>query len=221
LLHAQQADVLYVDRENLASARRAADLWAVELQHDPSAFDAAWKLARACYWLGGHVAENERRAFLEQGIKAAQQASQLKPDRPEGHFWTAANMGELADHFGLRAGLRYRGPIRTELETVLRIAPAYLEGAADRALGRYYHELPSLFGGSMSRAEQHLRASLTYDSNSTISRYFLAELLVDAKRLAEARSELRRVLDAPLSTDWAPEDRDFKKKAAELLATLH
>ncbi len=130
-------------------------------------------------------------------------------------------MGELAEHFGLRLGLKYRGAIRSELETVLKIDPAYLQGSADRALGRYYHEVPSLFGGSMTRAEQHLRASLTYDENSTISRYFLAELLVDAKRIAEARAELRRVLDAPLSTDWAPEDRDFKKKAAELLAQLH
>ena len=202
------------------SAKRAAELWSADLQREPSAFDSAWKLARICYWLGGHVVESERRAFLERGITAAQQAARVEPNRPEGHFWTAANMGELAEHFGLRAGLKYRGPIRTELEAVLRIDPAYLKGSADRALGRYYHELPSLFGGSMSRAEQHLRASLTYDQNSTISRYFLAELLIDAKRLPEARDELRRVIDAPLSADWAPEDRDYKKKAAELLAHL-
>ena len=219
-MHAQQADALYVDRENLMSAKRAAELWAADLQRDPSSYDSAWKLARMCYFLGGHVVEAERRAFLERGITAAQQAARLEPNRPEGHFWTAANMGELAEHFGLRVGLKYRGPIRTELEAVLRIDPAYLEGSADRALGRYYHELPSLFGGSMSRAEQHLRASLTYDQNSTISRYFLAELLIDAKRLPEARAELRRVIDAPLSADWAPEDRDYKKKAAELLAQL-
>lgn len=221
LVVAQQADTLYADRENLASAKQAAQLWAADLRRDPAAFDSAWKLARACYWLGGHVAESERRAFLEQGMDAAQQASTIRPDRPEGHFWRAANMGELAEHFGLRLGLKYRGAIRSELETVLKLDPGYLEGSADRALGRYYHELPSLFGGSMSRAEQHLRSSLGYDQNSTISRYFLAELLVDAKRIAEAKTELKRVIDAPLSTDFAPEDRDYKKKAAELLQQLH
>ena len=65
-------DALYADRGNLASARRAAEIWAADLGRDPSDYDSAWKLARISYWLGGHVAEKERRAFLEQGIKAAQ-----------------------------------------------------------------------------------------------------------------------------------------------------
>ena len=221
LARAQEVDALYADRENVASARRAAELWSVDLRRDPTAYDSAWKLARISYWLGGHVPEAERRAFLEQGIKAAQQARQLRPDRPEGHFWNAANMGELAQHFGIRAGLKYRGAIRTELEAVVRIDVAYMDGSADRALGRYYHKLPSLFGGSMVRAEQHLRAALVYDEDSTITRYFLAELLVDAKRIAEARAELRRVLDAPLHAAWAPEDKDFKRQAAKLLSDLH
>jgi len=214
-------DALYANRDNLSSARRAAEIWAADLNRDPSDFNSAWKLARICYWLGGHGADKERRTFLEQGIKAAQAARELQPNRPEGHFWTAANMGELAEHFGLRVGLKYRGPIRTELESVLRIDASYLAGSADRALGRYYHQMPSLFGGSLSRAEQHLRASLVYDENSTISHYFLAELLVEANRVPEARTELRRVLEAPLNPDWIPEDKEFKQKAAALLANLH
>lgn len=214
-------DALYADRENLSSAKRAAEIWSADVSHDPSDFDSAWKLARICYWIGSHGAEKERRAFLEQGIKAAQAAQQLQPNRPEGHFWTAANMGELAEHFGLRAGLRYRGPIRTALETTRRIDASYMAGSADRALGRYYHKVPSLVGGSLSRAEQYLRASLTYDETSTISRYFLAEVLIDAKRVPEARIELQRVLDAPLHPEWTPEDKDFKRKAAVLLASLH
>src|SRR5262245_39027774 len=59
LLNAQSADVLYVDRENLASARRAADMWKADLARDPRAFEAAWKLARADYWIGTHAAEAE------------------------------------------------------------------------------------------------------------------------------------------------------------------
>lgn len=43
---------------------------------------------------------------------------------PEGHFWLAANMGTLAESFGLRAGLRYRGAVKRELEMVLSIDPS-------------------------------------------------------------------------------------------------
>ena len=113
--------------------------------------------------------------------------------------------------------MKYRRPIREELETVLRLDPAFMEGSADRALGRYYFKVPSMLGGSKSRAEQHLRTSLGYNQASTISHYFLAELLVDQNRIPEARAELQRVIDAPLSTEWAPEDRDYKQKAAALL----
>src|SRR6185295_15953907 len=54
---AQPADQVYADRANLASARRAAALWSAALSSDPRNFEAAWKLARADYWLGGHAPE--------------------------------------------------------------------------------------------------------------------------------------------------------------------
>src|SRR5581483_8224339 len=99
----------------------------------------------------------------EDGIDAGRKAAALAPSRPEGHFWIAANMGALAESFGLRAGLKYRAPIKSELETVLALDPSYQSGSADRALGRWYFKVPALFGGSNKRAEEHLRASLRYD----------------------------------------------------------
>ena len=215
-----QADTLYAQRANLGSARQARDLWSAALAADPRAFDAAWKLARADYWLGGHAPEAERRGFLEHGIEAGRQAVALDPNRPEGHFWIAANMGALAESFGLRAGLKYRKPIKEELETVLRLDPKFQQGSADRALGRWYFKVPGLFGGDHKLSEQHLRASLTYNPNSTASHFFLAELLVDDKRTAEARTQLQQVLDAPLDPDWTPEDQEFKEKARTLLGRI-
>lgn len=193
-------------------------MWSAELSRDPQNFEAAWKVARGTYWLGGHAPESERRAFLERGIEAAKKAISLQPKRPEGYFWMAANMGALAESFGMRQGLKYRKPIKEALETVLRIDPAFQEGSADRALGRWYFRVPRLFGGSDKEAEAHLRASLTYNPNSTASHFFLAEVLLDDGRKEEGRAELQKVLDAPVDPDWAPEDHDFKEKARALLA---
>ncbi len=211
---------MYADRDHLASARKAVELWTAELAHEGNAFAPAWKLARGCYWLGSHAPQAERRAFLERGIAAARQAIAAQPDRPEGHFWLAADMGTLAESFGLRAGLRYRKPVKNELETALRLDPSFMQGSPDRVLGRWYFRVPRLFGGSNSRAEEHLRASLTYDNQSTIGHVFLAEVLIDEGRKNDAREELQRVLDAPLSAEWAPEDREYKEKARALLAKL-
>lgn len=183
-------------------------------------FEPAWKLARVCYWLGGHAPDQERRAFLERGIAAGRRAATISPGAPEGHFWIAANMGALAESFGLRAGLKYRKPIKEALETVLRIAPSFMDGSADRALGRWYFRVPRLLGGSDARAVDHLRASLVYNNQSSVSLFFLAEVLVADGQKAEARATLQRVLDAPLDPLWAPEDRDYKDKATALLAML-
>jgi tetratricopeptide (TPR) repeat protein len=216
-VRAQSADALYADRANLASARKAADVWRAQLASNPRDFDAAWKIARADYWIGGHAAQAERRTYLEGGIEAGRKAVALQPNRPEGHFWLAANMGALAESSGLRAGLKYRKPIKEEFETVLRLDPAFGQGSADRALGRWYFKVPRLFGGSSRLAEEHLRASLKYDPNNTASHYFLAEVLMDAGRKDEARAELQKVIDAPLDLEWAPEDQDFKEKARILI----
>jgi len=212
--------VLYADRANLASARRAAQMWADQLARDPKSFEAAWKLARAGYWLGGHAPEADRRRFLEDGIEAGRKAVALQPNRPEGHFWIAANMGALAESFGARQGLKYRRAIKDELETVIKIDRGFLLGSADRALGRWYARVPRLFGGSRRLAEQHLTESLKYSPDAAITHYFLAELYVDEGRKNEARAELQKVIDAPVVADWGPEDQDFKDKARRLMATL-
>ena len=211
-------DALYRERENIARAREAAGLWEAALKANASDFESAWKLSRATYWLGKQDAESARRQWLERGVAAGRTAAALQPTRPEGHFWLAANMGALAESFGLRQGLRYRGAIKDALETVLRIDPGYLDGSADRALGRWYFKVPGLFGGSNAKSETHLRKSLTYDENNVLSHFFLAETLLELDRDNEAMAALQRAIDAPLSNDFAPEDRVYKKQAAELLA---
>ena len=210
-------DALYRDRANLTSAREAAAIWEMRLAANQRDFESAWKLARAMYWLGGHAPVDDRRMALERGTAAGQIAARLEPNRPEGHFWTAANMGALAESYGIRQGIKYRGPIKTELETVLRLDPAFQDGSADRALGRWYFKVPSLFGGSKSKSEEHLRKSLTYNPDSTASHFFLAETLFDLKHDREAIDELNKVVAAPVNPQWEPEDREFKEQAQRRL----
>ena len=218
----QDPDVLYRDRANLTSAKQAAAILDARLKGDASNFEAAWKLARIMYWLGTHDAEAAQRSDLERGVDLEPRVAQLEhgilePKRPEGYFWMAADMGALAESFGLRQGLKYRGEIKDALETVLKLDPAFQKGSADRALGRWYLNVPGLLGGSKKKSEEHLRKSLTYDPNSIASHWFLAETLFEMERDADAREELRKTIAAPLDPDWEPEEREFKKLAEERL----
>ena len=218
---ADDPDALYQDRENLGSARKATEIWDARLKANPRDFEAAQKLSKARYWLGTNgLPEPERKAALEAGIAAARVAIALDAKRPEGHFWLAANMGALAESFGMRQGIRYRGPIKDALLTTLKIDPGFLDGSADRALGRWYYKVPGLFGGSNKRSEEHLRKSLTYNPNSVISHLFLADTLADMGRKDDARKEYQAAIDAPFDPDWTPEDRRFKEQAKQILAKL-
>jgi hypothetical protein len=214
-------DALYRQRASLTQARKAFEIWESQIKANPRSFDVAWKIARVAYWLGSHEdSQARKRAALERGVEAGRLAVMLQPERPEGHFWMAASMGTLAESYGLSQGLKYRGTIKDELETVLRIDPAYLHGAADRALGRWYFEVPGLFGGSNKKSEEHLRKSLTYHPQSTVSNFFLAETLLDMGRKAEATDALQKVVSAPYDPEWEPDDREYKQKASEKLAAL-
>jgi len=218
---ADDPDALYRDREQLASATRATAIWEARTQADPKDFEAAWKLSRARYWLGTNgLPERERKAALEAGIAAARAAMAINAARPEGHFWMAANMGALAESFGLRQGIRYRGPIKDALQATLKIDPGFLDGSADRALGRWYFKVPGLFGGSNKRSEEHLRKSLAYNPNSVISLLFLGDTLADLGRTEEAHRAYQAAIDAPFDPDWTPEDRRFKQQARQALAKL-
>ena len=216
---APNPDALYRQRENLASARQAVDIWAARAASGKD-FESAWKLARASYWIGTHGETSERRAALDRGVTAADQAIRLDASKPEGHFWQAANMGALAESFGMWQGLKLRGRIKDALERVLKIDPAFQQGSADRALGWWYHKVPGMFGGSEEQAEAHLRKALAYNPKSTVSLYFLAEVLLERGKKADALAMLQQVLDAPLDPDWGPEDRSFKATAAQRLKEI-
>lgn len=214
-------DALYRDRENLASAQKAANIWAARLKANPKDFTSAYRLAQARYWLGTNgLPASERRAALEAGLDAARAAIAIDAKKPEGHFWLAANMGALAESFGLRQGIRYRGSIRDALETTLSIDAAFLQGSADRAIGRWYFKVPGLFGGSNKKSEEHLRKALTYNPHSVISHIFLGDTLADMGRKDEARRAYQAAIDAPFDPDWTPEDRRFKEQAKQVLQRL-
>lgn len=214
-------DALYRDRDRLPSAQLAAEIWASRLESNARDFDSAFKLAQARYWLGTNgLPERERKAALEAGIAAARTAIAINAARPEGHFWLAANMGALAESFGLRQGIKYRGQIKDALLQALKIDPGFLQGSADRALGRWYFKVPGLFGGSNKRSEEHLRKSLTYDADSVITLLFLGDTLADEGRKEEARKAYQAAIDAPFDPEWTPEDRRFKEQARQQLLKL-
>jgi tetratricopeptide (TPR) repeat protein len=206
-------DALYQQRADLARAREAVGIWEARLKANPRDFVSAWKTARATYWIGPHEASDAGRRTLERGVAAGKQATAIAPDRADGYFWTAANMGALAESYGLRQGLKYRGAIKDALEQVVRIDPAFQRGSGYSALGRWYHMVPGLFGGSEARSEEYLRKALTYNPESVLAHFYLAQTLFERDKDAEAIAELKKTIAAPRDPDFDPEEREMQARA--------
>ena len=218
---AKDPDRLYADRERLDSALDAAVGLGRTPEERPQGLRRRLE-AGARLLLAGRTRASRRcdAHSSSEGSRPRGRPTVIHADRPEGHFWMAANMGAMAESFGLRAGIKYRGPVKKALETVIMIDRGFQQGSADRALGRWYLKVPRLFGGSKDKSVEHLKQSLTYDPTSLASLYFLAETYLEMDRKNEARQEAQKVIDGPIHAEWAPEDREFKQKAKALLERL-
>jgi len=214
-------DRLYRNREDIDSAKKAVEIWTARAASGKD-YEASWKIARACYWLGKNAPEKERRGFLDEGVKAGQQAIALQPNKPEGHFWTAANMGQIAETSSFFTQGHYKNDIKRELEAVIAMSPGWQAGSAESALGQWYHKVPGIAGGDDDKGIEWMRKAITYDPKGTQSRMALAETLAEDKKTRdEAKQLLQQILDLPLDPEWAPEDRQNKAAAKLLLDKLN
>jgi hypothetical protein len=218
---AADPDALYRQRADIVKAKQAAEVWARRSVGGQD-YEAAWKLARACYYLGTVGPKDEQEYQLDRGVAAGQQAAAVSPKAPEGHFWYAANMGEKAQRGSVFTGLKYKGSIKSELESVIAIQAGWLDGSAESALGEWYLKVPGFAGGDHEKGVALLRKALTYNPESSHVRFSLAEALgEDSKTRPEAKTLLQQLIDAPIDPDWVAEDQNFKQKARALLDKLN
>ena len=94
-----EADQLYGQREDLSRVRLGIAVLRQARIADYGNYEAAWKLARASYYLGSHTNdERERDEAFREGTNSGKIAVELAPGKPEGHFWLGANYGGAAEH---------------------------------------------------------------------------------------------------------------------------
>ena len=119
------------------------------MRRDAQDFEAAWKLSRVDYWLGGHAPESERRQFLDAGVAAGRTAVAIAPTAPTAISGSPRTWARSPSPYGMGAGLKYRKPVKEELDTLLRII-SFMQGLADRVLGRWYSRCRGSLAGAGS-----------------------------------------------------------------------
>src|SRR5687767_10813747 len=91
------SEILFKQREDLDKLRAAIKMVAAVRDPDNRNYQIEWTFAKYNYFLGKFTPDaDEAEESLEAGRDSAKIASRVEPQKPEGHFWYAANLGEMA-----------------------------------------------------------------------------------------------------------------------------
>ncbi|MCV4614925.1 hypothetical protein OFM04_34035, partial [Escherichia coli] len=82
--------------------------------------------------------------------------ARLEPEKPDGHFWYAANIGELARMSPITVGLKSLDEIRESFLRVIAIQPDYQGASAFDALGDIELSTRFIGGGRPEKAVEYL-----------------------------------------------------------------
>ena len=215
-----EAEPLYAGRDAMTNARAAVTALRQAHAADYGNYEAAWKLARAAFYVGDRTDnETERFAMFKEGTDAGTAAVQLQPNKPEGHFWLGANYGGTAAHSTLSNLSSFRD-IKGEMETVLKLDESYQGYSAYLGLGRLYLQAPKMLGGDPTKAVEYLEKGVKLNPNNTVMRYELAKAYEAVNRNAEAKKEIQTVMAATPDPKYLAEHKQAVEDAKKLLQKI-
>ena len=212
-----EADKIF-DQGGLENYKKSIDLYVKAVEQQPDDYEAAWKCARA----HREYADKARKKGIEgwedicaqygkAGMQYAQKAIELKPQRPDGHYYYGLNVGIYSDGVSILTALSegLKGKTQQAFEKTYEINKMYKEGGPMLSLGRFWAVLPwPLRDRKKSLAYYREYQETKFFVTNTEARLFLAELLIQIggdKNKAEAGGYLEQGLksDDPYFKDWA------------------
>ena len=212
-----QADKIF-DQGGIENYKKSIDLYVKAVEQQPDDYEAAWKCARAHREYADKAKKKGVEGWEEicarygkAGMQYAQKAIELKPERPDGHYYYGLNVGIYSDGVSIFTALKegLKDKTQTSFEKTYEINKMYKEGGPMLSLGRFWAVLPwPLRDRKKSLAYYREYQETPYFATNTEAQLFLAELLIQMggdKNKAEAKGLLETALksDDPYFKDWA------------------
>jgi tetratricopeptide (TPR) repeat protein len=248
-LYAARAEGAHGDVAQAAPVEAAIQAYRRAVAAAPEDREALYKLLRALHFRGAFCGASveERKAIFDEGKRLGQAAVdglekeaggaegpertlalRRIPHAADVYYWTAAHWGQWALVRGKLAAARagVGGRVLRLAQTVLDVDPQLDEGGGDRILGRLHHETPKIpfITGWVSKRKglEHLRRSYAIGPQNSVTRFFLAESILDEEpgKKEEARELLRACATAPPRPEYRVEDAYYAGLARARLAEL-
>jgi hypothetical protein len=210
-------DDLYHRRADLAAVRESVVLMeqAVTSEKD---YELCWRLARSLFFLGQEAKSvSEGSAYFKRGVIAAKNATGILPDEVAGRFWLGVTLALSAQTQWPLNALRTLRQAKRALSRAKDVDETYHGAGPHRVLGRIEHKMPRLLGGSRTLAKEYYERALTISPENTVTRMFLAELLLNNHEPEAARDQLNHILTVDRDPEWEFEIRRDQLRAAQML----
>jgi tetratricopeptide (TPR) repeat protein len=183
-------------------------------------FEVEWKFAKYSYFLGKETADQaESERIFERGRDAGNIASRLEPNKPDGYFWFAANLGEMSRRSPITVGIKSVDDIREAMNKVIELDPGYQNASAYDGLAQLELATRLTNGGSAEKAVELLQKGLTLSQDNAYLHLHLGEALLAVKKDAEARRQLDQVLKMKPNPEYVPEHQECVARAKKLIET--
>lgn len=184
-------------------------------------FELRWRLASAYFWEGERTTSDKKLAELgKKCVEHAEKAAKLKPDRVEGHYYTAVCWGTYSHGVSIPKALTQgvEGKFKSAAGKAEKIDPDYDDGAVLNAWGRFYFELPWP-KRDLEKSQKFLERAMASAPCNLRTRWYLGETILkrgakDAKALAKEHFEYVANNE---HCEKNPGDGELAKKAAAKL----
>ncbi len=213
-----EAERFFAGRTDLENLKKAVEVLGNARDPNERSYDVEWKFAKYSHFLGKRT-ENEDEAIkiFEAGKSAGQIASRVMPNATDGHFWYAANLGELSRISPVTVGIRSVEDIRHAMKKVIEIDPTYQGASAYDALGQLEMETRNIKGGTAEKALEYLEKGFALNKNNSNLRLHLAEAYFANKRDLEGRNQLTELIKMEPDPEYILEHQLNVTKAKRLL----
>jgi hypothetical protein len=211
------ADVLYHQggTENL---QQAIEIYHQALSVTPDNYETNWKLSRA-YREYGEAAKRLNMAdwknicasYGKEGMKFAQKAITLNPEKPEGHYCYGLNAGIYADGVSILTALRegLKNKTQSSFETAYALDKMYDKAGPILSIGRFWAVLPWPFRNTKKALRFYREYQKTgYFDDNAEAQIYLAEVLLrlkGEKNKQEATALLKKASQSDILyfSEWA------------------
>ena len=212
-----EADAIYI-KDNLESVVDSLPLYRKAVEANPESYEANWKMARALREYADLSIETGIedwkdicKEYGKEGLKYAEIAQDLEPEKVEGHYFYGLSAGTYSDGISILKAIREGLRKKTEraFEKAYEINKMYDDAGPILALGRMWHQLPKLYRKT-SRSESYFEEYHQHFPDNPQGLVYFAELLITRNKDERAKEMLEKA-----SQSSHPH---YSNKAQELLA---